>query len=313
MDKRVEIMRIAIVGAGGVGGYLVTRLASAGADVALLARGAHLAAIQEHGLRLREPDSETVTRLSAFGRAAEIGPCDLVIFGVKAQQLAEAIEDSRPLMAGGGFALPFQNGVDAPDMLAATFGEEHVLVGVARIFATIAGPGVVDKMSPFANFTIGDAKGRQSVQRVAAVRAIFEKAGIDVPDCADVRIELWEKFVMMNAVSGVTAAARSDIGTARAHPETWALFRTLLDEAAAVGLARGIDVSGTVDRVMAMSEGFPAELRASQAHDLEAGRPLEVDWLSGAVVRIGAELGIATPASAAVLALLAPWRVGRAR
>ncbi len=303
-------MRIAIVGAGGVGGFLAAKLAAAGSDVAVLARGAHLEAINQHGLRLRESDGETVTHPSVFGSAAEIGSMDLVVFGVKAQQLAKAIDDARPLMAGAGLALPFQNGVEAPDRLAAAFGREHVLIGVARIFATIAAPGLVEKVSRFANFTIGDSEGRQAVPAVEAIRGVFKRAGIDVPDCADVEVELWEKFVMMNAISGVTAAARCDIGTARAHPETWSLFRNLAEEAAAVGLAKGIELAGAADRVMAVAANFPSALRASQAHDLEAGRPLEVDWLSGAAVRLGAELGVPTPASAAVAALLAPWRNG---
>ena len=303
-------MRIAIVGVGGVGGFLASRLAKAGADLAVLARGEHLAAIQRRGLRLKEPSGETVTPLEAYGGADEIGAADLVVFAVKAQQLAKAIDDAGPLMAGEGLALPFQNGVDAPDMLAAAFGKARTLTGVARIFATIGGPGLIDKVSPFATFTIGDIEGRQAVPAVEPIRALFENAGIDVPDCADVKVELWEKFVLMNAVSGVTAAARCDIGTARAHPETWSLFRALVEETAAVGAARSIELGGVVDKVMAVAEAIPSDLRASQAHDLEAGKPLEVDWLSGAAARIGAELGVPTPASAAVAALLAPWRDG---
>ncbi len=305
-------MRIAIVGAGGVGGFLAVKLTKAGIDVAVLARGAHLSAIRTHGLRLKEPDGETVTRLLAHDNAEEIASADLVVFAVKAQQLAPAIDDARPLIAKGGLALPFQNGVDAPDMLAAAFGAERTLIGVAHIFATIGAPGLIEKVSRFANFTIGDAEGHQAGPAVEKIRRVFKTAGIDVPDCADVRVELWEKFVMMNAISGVTAAARCAIGTARAHPETWALVRTLAEEAAAVGTARGLELSGTVERVMAMIERMPPDLRASQAHDLEAGKPLEVDWLSGAAVRLGAELGVPTPASAAVLALLAPWRAGSA-
>lgn len=304
-------MRIAIVGAGGVGGFLAAKLAAAGVDVAILARGAHLDAIRQNGLRLREPDGETVTHPPAYSTAAEIGTADLVLFGVKAQQLTQAIDDARPLMAAGGRALPFQNGVDASDMLAATFGTKHTLIGVARIFATIAAPGIVERASPFAKFTIGDVEGDQAVPPVERIRSVFANAGIEVPECADVKVDLWEKFVMMNAISAVTAGARCDVGTARAHPATWALFRTLAEEAAAVGTAKGIELTDAVDRVMAMADGFPPELRASQAHDLQAGRPLEVDWLSGAVVRIGAEFGTPTPASATVAALLAPWRLGK--
>lgn len=305
-------MRIVIVGAGGVGGFLAAKLAAADADLAVLARGAHLAAIQENGLRLQETNGEIVTYPPAFGVAAEIAPADLVVFAVKAQQLGQAIEDARPLLAEGGLALSFQNGVDAPDMLAAAFGAEKALVGVARIFATIKAPGVISKVSPFARFTIGDVDGRQAVPEVERIRTILRQAGVEVPDCADVKVDLWEKFVLMNAISGVTAGGRCDVGTARAHTETWTLFRSLAEEAAAVGAARGVDLAGVVDRVMAQAAALPAELRASQAHDLDAGRPLEVDWLSGAVVRIGAGLGVPTPASAAVAALLAPWRTGSA-
>lgn len=305
-------MRIVIIGAGGVGGYLAVKLASTGVDVSVLARGAHLEAIKKDGLRLKEPDRESVVQLSTFDKVVDVGPADLVVFGVKAQQLAAAIEDARPLLADGGLALSFQNGVDAPDMLNAAFGAEQTLIGVARIFATIGAPGRIDKVSSFASFTIGDFEGHQSGRVVEDIRETFSNADINVPDCDDVRIELWEKFVLMNAVSGITAAARCDVGTARAHPETWSLFRSLASEAAAVGTARGVDLNGVVDRVMAGAEKTPSTLRASQAHDLEAGKPLEVDWLSGAAVRLGKELNVPTPASEAILAILAPWRSGRA-
>lgn len=305
-------MRIAIVGAGGIGGYLAAKLADWGAEVVILARGDHLDAIRRDGLRLREPEGELLTHPPAFGSASEIGNADLVVFGVKAQQLGQAIDDARPLMGEDSMALPFQNGVDAHPMLSAAFGADRTLIGVARIFATIAAPGIVDKVSPFARFTIGNIDGDQASRGVERVCSIFVKAGIEVPDCADVNVDLWEKFVLMNAISATTAAARADIGTIRSHPESWALFRTLAEEAATVGRARGVMLDGAVERVMEAAGNLPSALRASQAHDLDAGRPLEVDWLSGAVVRLGAELGIPTPASAAVVALLAPWRKGRA-
>ncbi|MEO0682138.1 MAG: 2-dehydropantoate 2-reductase [Pseudomonadota bacterium] len=309
-------MHIGIVGAGGIGAVLAARLQGAGARVSLLARGAQLEAIRERGLRLRESEAagggESVARPAASDRAEDLGPADLVVFAVKMQSLAQAIEDARPLMGPGALAMPFQNGVDAPALLAEAYGPEAAGVGVAQVFANITGPGEATLFSPFARFVIGGPDGGQDDLRVAAARETFAAAGLETPPSDDVRTDLWMKFLLFNAVSGATAIARTRMGEVRAHPELWAFWRALVEETAAVARAEGVALPpDAVERTVGLGEGIAADLRASTAHDLEAGKPLEVRHIAGAVVRRGARHGAPTPASAAVLAALAPWIDGR--
>lgn len=307
-------MRYAIIGAGGIGGYLAARLVKAGAEVAVLARGAHLAAIRDKGLTLREPEGEaTVRPAMASDRGEDLGVADVAIFAVKGQDLAGAIETARPAIGPETLSLPFLNGVDAPAMLADSYGESRALIGVARISAFIAGPGVVRRASPFADFLVGGLDGSQDASGVKAIIEAFRAAGIESPDRRDLRIDLWQKFIFLTALAATTAGARTDIGTVRATPELWALFRRLVEETVAVGRARGIALrEDAAEMAIRTGEGLPADMRASLAHDLAEGKRLEVDWLSGAVARLGAESGVEAPAHAAVAALLAPWRDGAA-
>ncbi|MGF1501494.1 MAG: ketopantoate reductase family protein [Paracoccaceae bacterium] len=307
-------MRIAIVGAGGVGGYLAYRLIADGAEVAILARGAHLEAIRDRGLVLEETEGAPLDPLrpaAASDRAEDLGAVDLVVVAVKGQDLDATVAQIAPLMGVEGVALPFLNGVDAPDRLASRYGSERALIGTARISAVISAPGTIRKFTEHAKYTFGDGEGRQDRAPVPAIRARFEAAGIVCPDHPDLRVELWDKFVSLSAISAVTAGGRCDLAAVRQPPELWALFLMLLDETIAVARAKGIALAPEIrDRVTGFIDALPGTMRASLAHDLAAGKRLEVDWLSGAVARIGAELGVPTPAHRTVHALLAPWKNG---
>jgi 2-dehydropantoate 2-reductase len=305
-------MHFAIIGTGGIGGYLAEKLVAAGAEVAVLARGAHLAAIRDKGLTLRDAEDEiTVRPAVATDDGGELGVADVAVFAVKGQDLATAIETARPAIGPQTLALPFLNGVEAPSLLAEAFGAERALIGVAHISGFIAGPGVIQKASPFADFYIGGLDGRQDAPAVAGIIGNFRAVGINAPEREDVLVDLWQKFVFLTALGATTAAARADIGTVRETPELWSLYRRLAEETAAVGRARGIALAANaVDKAIYLGERLPGEVRASLAHDLAAGKRLETDWLSGAVARLGREAGVDTPSHAAVAALLAPWREG---
>jgi len=305
-------MRYAIIGTGGIGGYLAARLIKAGHEVAVLARGSHLAAIRANGLTMRHQGEEVHVRPAvATDKGAELGVSDVAIFAVKGQDLAAAIEAARPAIGPQTLVLPFLNGVEAAGILSQAFGPERALIGIAHISAFIAEPGVIATAMPLADFLIGGQNGRQDDPRVAAIIAEFRGAGISTPDRADLRVDLWSKLVFLAPLAGTTAGGRCDMEAVRAAPELWALFRTLAEEVYAVGTARGVALdSGIVDATMRRAEKTPGVVRASMAHDLAAGKRLELDWLNGAVVRLGAEVGVETPAHAAVTALLAPWRDG---
>ncbi len=305
-------MRYAIIGTGGIGGYLAAKLVAAGADVAVLARGAHLAAIRDKGLTLRDTDGEVTVRPAVATDDGEaLGIADVAVFAIKGQDLATAIETARPVIGPQTLALPFLNGVEATPFLAEAYGEDRALIGIARISAFIAEPGVIRKATPSADFLIGGQDGSQGAPRVAGIIREFRAAGIGSPDRRDVRVDLWQKFVFLTALSGTTAGGRADLGTVRDTPELWALFLRLAEEAAAVGRARGVALAeNAVEQAVHIGEQMPPEVRASLAHDLAAGKRLEIDWLSGAVARLGREAGVETSSHAAVAALLAPWREG---
>jgi 2-dehydropantoate 2-reductase len=305
-------MRFAIIGTGGIGGYLTAKLVAAGADVAVLARGAHLSAIRDGGLTLRDGEETiTVRPTVATDDGGELGAADVAVFAVKGQDLAAAIETARPAVGAQTLALPFLNGVEAHSLLADAFGADRALIGIAHISAVIVGPGLIRKASPFADFYVGGLDGRQGAPRVKAIIAALRAAGVNAPDRNDVRVDLWQKFVFLTALSGTTAAARVNIGMVRETPELWALYRQLAEETAAVARARGVALAeDAVGKAIYLGERLPAEVRASLAHDLAAGKRLEIDWLSGAVARLGREVGIEAPSHTTIAALLAPWRDG---
>lgn len=305
-------MRIAIVGAGGIGGYLAAKLTAAGTEVALLARGEQLAAIRESGLRLDEPEGSVTVRPAVVSEAvADLGRPDLIVIAVKAHQVAAALDQLAPAVGPATSLLPFQNGVDAPDQVAAAFGREKGLIGTARVFVNITAPGVLTRYGAIRSFVIGASDGGQVTSPVPEVRNLMREAGIDVPDCTDVRADLWLKFILFNAMSGLSAGARTTFGRIWALEPLAALARRLMQEVADLARAEGVTLPGdVVDRVMAMARTLPAEGRTSTAHDLALGRPLEIDHLCGAVARRGVALGLDMPASATVAALLEPWKLG---
>lgn len=306
-------MRIGIVGAGGIGGYLAVRLARAGHPVALIARGDQLAAIQRDGLRLVQPDGEEVLRPDKLSDEPQIlSDVELAVFATKAHQLPAAIAATKDVLPNTALTLPFQNGVASPDLLAQAFGRERALIGVARILANITAPGVITRYGDMVNFTVGALDGSQT-GRAGEVIETFTQAGIPMAAHPDVRVDLWTKFVSFNALSSVSAASRASFGQIRETPEALALLETLMEETAALGRAAGVPlVPDIAKRIMMIASQLPAEGRTSTAHDLAVGRPLEIDWLCGAAVRMGQDLRVPTPASAVILGLLAPWRDGSA-
>lgn len=306
-------MRVCVFGAGGIGGYLAVRLAAGGNPVSVVARGAHLAAIREKGLALEDRSGRrTVVEVAASDDPAALGPQDLVIFAVKAHQLEAAIAHAGPLMEGGAVALPILNGVEATPMLEAAFGEGRALIGVARLSAEITEPGVIGRLDAETGVVLGDREGRQDTEPAASIRAMFNAAGAPAPESRDVRADLWAKFVTWNGGGTLSAAARCDFGTIQRTPELRAQHRRLLDEALAVALAQGAPLGADLaEKAAGRLDDMSPGIRSSMAADLEAGKPLELDHLTGAVARMGRELGVPVPATEAMTAVLAPWRDGR--
>lgn len=302
-------MRIAIFGSGGVGGFYGARLAQAGHDVAFVARGAHLAAMQGRGLSVVSPKGDVhLERVEASDDPATIGEVELVLVATKTHQLAEAAERMVPLLGEGTQVLSLLNGVEAPSQLAAALPRGRVLAGLTRIFSFIDGPGRIRHLGfePFIGFNRADG-GAADADAEAVLEAV-RGAGVDADIPADIDAALWRKFQIVVCPGGVGAVARAPIGVIRTQPEIRALLRAAVEEVRAVAVGRGIDLPASVDdEAMAAIERMPAQGFASMHRDIVAGRPSELDAWNGAVVRLGAEAGVPTPVHGFITASLLPW------
>lgn len=304
-------MRIAVMGAGGVGGYFGARLAAAGADVAFVARGRHLAAMVNEGLRIESACGDLhLKTVQASDDARDIGAVDVVLFAVKLWSTEEAALACRPLVGPGTVVIGLQNGVTGLDTLAAVLGPEVVAGGSAHIAATIAAPGVIRHTGTMARITYGELDGR-APDRLLPFHELAQRAEFDAVLADDVRRVIWEKFAFLAPLSGITSLCRLPIGPIRAVPETRALFLDAVAEVAAVARARGIAVAPDItERIGTLIDGLVPEMKSSMLQDLERGGPIELPWLSGAVVELGRALGVPTPVHRTIAAALAPWRDG---
>lgn len=305
-------MKIAVIGAGGVGGYFGARLAQAGENVTFIARGSHLAAMREHGLRVRSVNGDlSINPVQATDDARTVGTADVVMIAVKLWSTADAIETARVMMGPDSAVVSFQNGVEAEDALVEAFGKARVLGGVANIAALIETPGLIRHNGTMAILQFGELDGTRSA-RIEALLEACKRAGIDarVPD--DIIKAIWEKFVFLASLSAMTAVTRLPLGPLRDDPDTRALFRQLAEEVVAVGRAKGVPLGdGTADAMMTRLDGLPPDMVASMLGDLKRGNRLELPWLSGGVVEAGRKLGVPTPAHGfvnTVLKLHAPGR-----
>jgi 2-dehydropantoate 2-reductase len=304
-------MRIAVIGTGGVGGFFGARLALAGHDVTFVARGAHRDALREHGLKVEHESAPLhVAPARVTDDLASIGPVDVAMVCTKLWDVEATAPKLAPLVADGGLAIPFQNGIEAPDMLRDVLGRDHVAGGIAYVNATIAGPGVVKVVGALGRMRVGSFFGiGESKVNAFAEAGRAAGFGVEVPD--DIRLALWEKFGMFCAMSGCTALARQPIGTIRSDPDLRAMFERAVRETVAVGRAEGVVLPADfVDRQLAFIDALSPAATASMARDLVAGHRLELPWLSGAVVRLGRKHGVPTPTHDTIHAALKPYANG---
>jgi 2-dehydropantoate 2-reductase len=305
-------MNIAIVGAGGVGGYFGAKLAASGEEVHFIARGAHLEAIQNNGLQVFSPNGDALVKpAQATSNPAAVGPVDLVIVAVKLWSTEQALRDAAPLVGPNTAVVSFQNGVVATDAIANLYGKPRTLGGVAQIAAVIEKPGVIRHSGTMAVLIVGELEGKPSPRVQKFVDACV-KAGIDARTSDDIRKSVWEKYVGLVALSGMTSLTRLPLGPIREDPDTRALARQLMSEVVAVGTAKGVRLdSDLVDKVLRNVDGLPRTMVASMLGDLERGNRLELPWLSGGVVQMGKELNVPTPANGFIVAALKHYINGR--
>ena len=300
-------MRIAVYGAGGVGGYFGGRLAQAGADVHLIARGDHLRALREHGLKVRSVNGDFEVPAPATDDPAAVGRCDFVLFCVKTFDTDAALARLGPLVGEDTAVVSLQNGVENEEKLGQVVGEDHVMGGAAFIFAGIAEPGVIVHTGGPTTITFGELDGRTS-ERAQRLLAWCERAGFGAELSATIKTVLWAKLAFISAQAGMTAAVRLPIGEIRTVKAAWAAFHRLVAEACAVAEADGHPVpQAAQDRAVAMAQAIEPGSFSSLHDDLVAGHRMELDALHGFIVRRAAEHGVAVPISEAVYAILQPW------
>jgi 2-dehydropantoate 2-reductase len=303
-------MRIVVLGAGGVGGYFGGKLARAGEDVTFVARGAHLAAIREHGLRIRSAsDGEWVARCTAVEDPKGLTEADVVLLTVKANDTEDVLALARPVVGPGTAVISLQNGVQSAEIITRVLGPGHAVGGAAYVFAIIEAPGVIAHRL-LGRIAFGELDGARS-DRCERILAAMTKAQIPVELSTDIRRVLWEKYLMICAQAGMTALTRVPIGVIRRHAPTWAMYRAIVAEVAAVGRAEGVALAPeAVDTVMKNAAALADGAFSSLHHDLVHGKPLELEALHGHLVRLGARHGVPTPMASAVYAALLPHAAG---
>ncbi len=303
-------MRIAVVGAGGVGGYFGGRLAAAGADVAFLARGAHLDALRTTGLRIESPKGNVhVPRVNATDDPASIGAVDVVLFTVKLYDTDAALASLPLLLGPDTVVIPFQNGVESIDTLVRAIGRAHTAGGTAYITAVIVEPGLI-RHTVMESLIFGELDGTRS-PRLERLRDACRAAGFAATLSENIHVDIWTKFVRLSVFSGMTAVTRCAIGRIVSDPDLFAMLKAAVQEVHTVAKAKGIAVPPTViDDVEQTYAVMAPQAKSSMLQDLERGRRLELPWLSGAVVRLGEEVGVDTPIHRFISTVLKPHANG---
>lgn len=290
-------MKVVVMATGGVGGYFGARLAAAGEDVHFIARGAHLQALRGKGLTLKSANGDLhLQPVSATDNPVSIGAADIVMFAVKQYDTEAAAKLIAPVISGQTGVISLQNGMDRDDRLRGIVGRDQVMGGVAYIAgAGVAAPGTITHVGKLARMLFGELDGGTST-RGERFLAACKNAGIDATLSTDIVKEQWAKFALLSAFSGVSSVLRKPIGAILSDPDTRQLFSDAIAEAVAVAKANGIELGiDYLPRQMALGAGMPPEAKSSMQMDLEAGRRLELEWMSGAVARLGDELGVPTP------------------
>ena len=307
-------MRFAVVGSGAVGGYFGAKLARSGQEVTFVARGAHLAAIRDHGLRIESANlGDFVVNAPASDDPATVGNVDVVLFTVKAYDNAEALKLLPPLVGPESVVLTLQNGVDSVDDIAAVVGDGRVLGGTTYVATALERPGVIVQTGVHRSIIFGEVFGDRSriSSRVQAIADVLQPADVIVTPVADGRVPIWDKFVYLAPFSGFTGAARLPIGGIWTDPHVRDMFYAAAREVAALAAAEGVTISADrFERLKDYMDNLPPATRSSLLIDLEMGKRIEVEALQGAAVRRAAKHGVPMPIISTLYAALRPWANG---
>lgn len=301
-------MKVAVYGAGGVGAYFGGRLAEAGADVHMIARGEHLEAMRDQNLAVESVHGDFTVDVSATDDPREVGPCDYVLFCVKSYDTEAAAGGLDPMIGDDTAVISLQNGVDNEEKLAAEVGREHVVGGVAYIFSTIASPGTIEHTGGPARIVFGELDGSETERGRTFLEWCERADGMEASLSGEIWAELWEKYAFICAQAGTTAAIRLPIGNIRETEESWTLFVDLLDEVVDVAAAEGVELpDDTTEAWIEFAKDLEPDAYSSLHHDMTRGNEMELEALHGTVVRKAERHGVEVPRSRTVYAILRPW------
>jgi 2-dehydropantoate 2-reductase len=305
-------MQITVMGAGGVGGYFGGRLAQGGCNVGFVARGAQLAALREHGLRVESQLGDIyLPKVRVSENSKSFGTPDFVFLCVKLWDTGAALRELVPIVGPETAVISFQNGVQKDDLLRRTFGQASVMGGAGYIGSMVVRPGVIRHTGTMQKLAFGEYDGSRSPRAIALLDACV-RGGIDAEISADVRRTIWEKFVFLVGLSATTTAMRTTLGPIRSDPRTRAFLLDVMREVVAVGRAHGVRLAEDyAEQRLAFCDGLPPDMDSSMHADLERGNRLEVEWLSGAVVELGKVVDVQTPMNRAVCDILALYARGK--
>lgn len=305
-------LRVTVMGSGGVGGYFGARLAQGGCNVSFVARGEYLATLREQGLRVESELGDIHLReVHASDDPTALGPADLVLICVKLWDTEIAARAVKPLVGPETAVISFQNGVQKDDVIRDVVGERSVMGGVCYISANILRPGVIRHTGTMQRLVFGEYDGSVSARAEAFLEAC-RRSGIEAEISSDIRRGIWEKFVFLVGLSATTATVRNTIGPIRANQKTRAFLLEVMREVVAVGRAHGVHLDECfAENRLTFCDGLPPQMTSSMNNDLEQGKRLEVEWLSGSVVELGKAAGIQTPLNSAVTDILALYAQGK--
>ena len=301
----------AIMGSGGMGGYIGAKLSQAGYRVSFIARGAHLEAMQNNGLKIEGPDETfVIDPIRATGDPKDIGPVDFVIFCVKLWDTEAAGDQCRYLIGPDTAVLSMQNGVDAEPILSGILGSQHVMGATSEIGANIIEPGFVRRFTPFAIIRFGEFDQLRSTRSIQFSEAITA-AGLSAEHVDSISLTIWDKFLWLVGASALNCVTRQPFGPVREDPDTRALLRQIMEEVMSVANAKGISLRNeNIEARLDYIDNLPGQAKVSMAVDLERGNRLELPWLSGTVIRMGKELSIPTPVNCVIYATLKHYITG---
>jgi 2-dehydropantoate 2-reductase len=304
-------MRIAFMGAGGLGGFFGAHLCQAGADVHFVARGAHLQAMLNDGLRIEGPRPMHVAKVNATADPADVGVVDFVMLCVKLWDTEEALRQVRPMVGPRTTLISFQNGVLKDDYLRAAFDPSQIMGGVGYVATTIERPGVIRQTGPMQRLLFGEFDGSHTPRGQALLDACLA-GGINAELSPSIVREIWQKYVFLVGLSGTTTTIRKPIGPIREHPQTRAFLLDVMREVVAVGRKHGVDLPEDYAEVrLKLADDVAYDMTSSMHHDLERGHRLEIRWLSGGVVELARRSGVPTPLNRAIADILALHAAGR--